>query len=78
MRHHEMGGQVVTQELINWADAVFVMETGHFTSLCSNPDFDLRNKETYILNIPDEFNRGDEELIALLKFRLVHFRVPVS
>jgi predicted protein tyrosine phosphatase len=60
-----------TQELIDWADRIFVMselEDGHVTFLETH--FDLRGKPVHDLNIHDRYERGSQELINLLASRL--------
>jgi len=69
--YHPAGGQVVTQELIDWADRIFVMDENndrHLTSLRNN--FNVFDKDAYVLNVPDIYNRGNSVLVELLKKRL--------
>lgn len=57
----------ISQELIDWADVIFVMseaEDGHLTYLKNN--FSLENKDVYDLNIPDVYERNNPELKRLL------------
>ena len=61
----------VSQELIDWADVVFVMsekEDGHLTIL--ERTFNLRGKLVCDLDIPDNYDRDDPELINLLKWKI--------
>ena len=61
----------LTQELIDWADKIFVMselEDGHLTFL--ETDFDLKGKPVHDLDIPDRYERGSQELISLLASRI--------
>ena len=72
--YHPEGGQVITQDLINWADVVVAMnETEesngkppcrHLSHLLEN--FNLRNKEIAVLNIPNIYRRGDSALVQLI------------
>ena len=59
---------VVSQELIDWADLVFVMsetDDGHLTFIKNN--FSLKGKRVCDLDIPDNYGRDDPELIGLLR-----------
>jgi predicted protein tyrosine phosphatase len=63
--------QKVTQELIDWADKIFVMseiEDRHLTFLETH--FNLKGKAAIDLDIPDRYERGSQELITLLADRL--------
>jgi predicted protein tyrosine phosphatase len=63
----------VSQELIDWADIVFVMneeEDGHASHLRR---FDVSGKKIVDLNIPDVYPRGSEPLLELLRQRLSGF-----
>lgn len=61
----------VTQDLLLWADRVFVMcerEDQHQTLLrCRFPNVD---RPTFDLDVPDRWRRGDPELVGLLLRRL--------
>jgi predicted protein tyrosine phosphatase len=64
----------VSQDLIDWADLVFVMsekEDGHLIFLES--DFSLKDKLICDLEIPDNYDRDDPELIELLRTRVEEF-----
>lgn len=66
----------VTQELIDWADVVFVMsenEDGHLTFIESN--FDLNGKLVCDLDVPDNYDRDDPELIGLLSEKINEFLI---
>jgi predicted protein tyrosine phosphatase len=63
--------QKVTQELIDWADKIFVMseiEDRHLTFLETH--FKLKGKTVIDLDVPDRYERGSQELITLLAARL--------
>jgi predicted protein tyrosine phosphatase len=65
---------VVSQDLIDWADLVFVMsetDDGHLTHIEGN--FSLKGKRVCDLDIPDNFGRDDPELIGLLRKRIEEF-----
>lgn len=68
---HRCAVQRVTQELIDWADKIFVMselEDRHLTIL--ENDFDLKGKPVYDLDISDRYERGSQELINLAASRI--------
>ena len=71
---HPLAVQRITQELIDWADKIFVMselEDGHLTFL--ERRFDLKGKAVYDLEIPDRYERGSQELVNLLASRLSRY-----
>lgn len=79
IKFHSNGNQVVSQELIDWADIIVAMnETvrggaeskpcGHFSFLEKN--FNLAGKTVSVFNIPDNYGRGDPYLIKLIKDKL--------
>lgn len=56
-------------DLIEWADIVFVMERDHQAKMTRKFGPLLRGKKVVCLGIPDEFERGDPELVQLLEDR---------
>ena len=73
---HSLGGQVVTQALINWADKIFVMDEisdQHLSILRKR--FSVIHKRVYVLNILDIYARGNDRLIKLLKSRLTELGI---
>mgnify|MGYP001590929593 FL=1 len=75
----DYGGQVVTQELVDWADRIFVMDEindQHRTRLTRM--FEMRGKEVNVLGIPDRYDRGEMALVILLKSKLAVLNIPVS
>jgi predicted protein tyrosine phosphatase len=57
----------VTVQLLSWADIILVMEKEHKVKLCERfPDI-IRDKELYVLDIPDKYRFMDPELIEELK-----------
>jgi predicted protein tyrosine phosphatase len=71
---HAFAAQRVSQELIDWADKIFVMselEDQHLTFLETN--FNLTSKAVYDLDIPDRYERGSQELINLLASQLPRY-----
>lgn len=68
---HPAAFRVVDQNLVDWADMIFVMserEDGHLTLLKQHAD--ISHKQVFDLNIPDMFPRGDPELENILYERL--------
>jgi protein-tyrosine phosphatase len=59
----------VTENDLNWADLVFVMETGHRSKL-SDHFRHLELPPIDVLNIEDEYEFMDEELIDILRDRM--------
>ena len=60
-------GTQITQDLIDWADVIFVMSEkrdGHLSFLRKH--FNVKGKEIYDLDIPDMYIRNDPKLIELL------------
>lgn len=58
--------QPLTQELIDWADLIFVMEDRHRAVLSRNFRSGLRGKRIVCLDIPDDYGLMDPELVRLL------------
>jgi len=57
----------VTQELVNWADVIFVMaeeKDGHLSYMKNN--FSLEGKKIYDLGIPDVYEANNNELKKVL------------
>lgn len=71
---HPHAVRKVNQELINWADIIFVMSEkhdGHLSFLKQN--FDLSGKKVYDLDIPDVYKKGDSDLVKLLKKKIFRY-----
>ena len=58
----------ITEELINWADIVFVMERYHREFLLDLSP--VAENKIVVLDIPDIHPRNDPELIRILKGKL--------
>jgi predicted protein tyrosine phosphatase len=58
----------LNQKLTDWADVVFVMEYKHRDII--KQQFDVREKQLVVLNIPDNYQFNDPELIEILKAAL--------
>jgi predicted protein tyrosine phosphatase len=59
----------LTQELVDWADIVIVMEKHHAHDILSN--FQIDREKIKVLNIPDIYFRDDPELIQQLRMKVV-------
>ncbi|HEY4475099.1 MAG TPA: protein tyrosine phosphatase [Candidatus Paceibacterota bacterium] len=73
-----MSGQILTQELVNWANRIFLMnevEDGHLAKL--NEGFDVSGKDVTVLNIRDIYNRGDNILVQLLLNKLASYGIDL-
>ncbi|MBU0957191.1 MAG: protein tyrosine phosphatase, partial [Nanoarchaeota archaeon] len=58
----------LTKQSIEWADKIFVMEHEHKIMLFKMfPDI---NKEVVVLNINNDYSRGDKELVEVLRRKL--------
>lgn len=62
---------VVSAEMIEWADIIFVMEKSHKTKLSKNFQPLLKDKRVICLNIPDEFEYMNPALVDLLKKKVL-------
>lgn len=60
----------VTDELIEWAELIFVMEKRHRAKLTKQFRKHLRNRRIICLDIPDDYDLMDPELIEILKRRV--------
>lgn len=60
--------QPVTEELLRWADLLFVMEDYHRQALQDR--FPESSGRVVVLGIEDRYYRGEPELIRLLRRRL--------
>ena len=61
----------VTEELLEWADVIFVMEAGLAKLLTRLFPEQTRAKSVRSLAVPDNYQRMQPELVALLTERLV-------
>lgn len=72
-------GQLVTQELVNWADRIFLMNEmldAHLTLLRSN--FYINGKDVVVLDVEDRYNRGNEVLIRILRRKLSSYGIVLD
>jgi predicted protein tyrosine phosphatase len=61
----DLGGNPLTQEVIDWADVIIVMETIHSQYIQAN--FRCGPDKIQVLNIADRYFRNDPELIGELR-----------
>ncbi len=59
----------LSDEQIEWADIVIVMEKAHRNRLNTKFRHTLAGKRIAVLNIPDDYDYMDDDLIKLLKLR---------
>ena len=57
-------------DLIEWADAVLVMEKAHRNKVSKKFKELLKGKKLVVLDIPDNYERMQPELIQLLKAKV--------
>ena len=67
---------VVTPELLEWADLIFVMEKAHRNRLGKKFRAYLNGKRVVCLDIPDEYEFMDPALVRLLKARVTRYLPP--
>lgn len=60
-------------ELIDWADTIFVMEKTHRNKLRETFEGRLKDKRIVCLDIPDDYDYMDPQLIRLLKAKVPRF-----
>jgi len=67
---------VVSGDLVEWADVIFVMEKTHRNKVSKKFKDLLHGKKLVCLDIPDNYDRMDPELIRLLQNRVAkHVRL---
>ena len=67
----------LTDELVEWADYIFVMERTHRNKLRKKHRTALKNASVIVLGIPDEYEFMDPNLIRLLKAKMRHW-IPLA
>lgn len=60
----------LTDELVDWADMIFVMERAHRTRLLARHRHMLRDKRVVVLGIRDDYGLMDPRLVSLLRSKL--------
>lgn len=67
--------EVVSAELVEWADLIFVMEKAHRAKLQKRFRAQLKSARVVCLDIPDDYALMDPALIQLLHARVTpHLR----
>lgn len=66
----------LSDEWVEWADTIFVMERMHRNKLRKKFRSALGDRRIVCLNIPDEYECMEPSLIALLKAKMRH-RLPM-
>lgn len=61
--------RVLTQELLDWADSVIVMEKHHRNMIRKKFPETYKSKKIVCLYIPDEYDFMQPELIEILKYK---------
>lgn len=64
---------VVTADLVAWADIIFVMEKKHRPRLQQKFKAQLKKARVICLDIPDDYQFMDPELVRLLEARVPKF-----
>ncbi len=64
---------MVTTELVEWADVIFVMEKSHRSKLQKRFRTNLKRARVICLGIPDDYEFMDPDLVRLLKARVPQF-----
>lgn len=64
----DTGCNLLTQQLINWADVVILMEELHRQYIQSN--LNCNQDKMHVLNIADRYYRDDPELVSLLRSKV--------
>ena len=60
----------LSDELVEWADCIFVMERAHRTKVQQTHRGVLRNTRIVVLGIPDEYAFMDPDLVRLLNTKM--------
>jgi predicted protein tyrosine phosphatase len=63
----------VSVEMIEWADAIFVMEPAHKKKLSKQFNGPLKGKRIIVLGIPDEYDYMQKELVQLLEAKVPRY-----
>ena len=63
--------EVVSLELVEWADIIFAMENSHKKKLNEKFRTAMRSKRLIVLGIPDKFEYMDPELVRILVSKVI-------
>ena len=64
---------IVSAELVEWAELIFVMEKQHKSKLSAQFKAQLQGKKVVCLNIPDNYKFMEPALIKLLESKVTPF-----
>lgn len=67
----------LSEELVEWADFIFVMERAHRNKVQKRYRRALKDKRIVCLDIPDEYEFMDPALVRLLEIRMARY-LPVG
>lgn len=62
---------LLSAEMIEWADIIFVMEKSHKNKLSKNFKLFMKGKRVVCLDIPDDYDYMQPELIKILKKKVL-------
>jgi predicted protein tyrosine phosphatase len=62
--------EVVSADLIEWADQIFVMEAIHRKKIQQKFALLLKSKKVTVLGIPDDYEFMQKELVEILKAKV--------
>ena len=60
----------VSDDLLDWADMIFVMEEFHYIELVEQFGTLIQNKPLFVLDIPDIYQYMQPELVEILKTKV--------
>jgi len=60
----------INQNMINWADLIFVMEETHKKRILKKFEVDNNKQSLEVLDIPDDYEYMDKDLIEILELKL--------
>ena len=63
----------LTEELVEWADFIFVMENTHRNKIQKKHRAALKDKRLVVLGIPDDYEYMDPQLVRLLEAKMARW-----
>jgi predicted protein tyrosine phosphatase len=63
----------LTDELVDWADFIFVMERQHRNKVQKRHKSALKDKRLVVLDIPDEYEFMEPALVRLLRAKMLRW-----
>lgn len=67
--------KLLTDDLVKWADIIFVMESWHVDELKNNFKDSVKDKRLVCLDIPDRYDYMDPELVYLLESKVINYLI---